>query len=78
MLREGAVSEQLGLFSQNLPPLRLRQKVRVIAEGWDGEIVQVWPGRDHFAVFSWTWRGPITAGLPVYRRDELELLEDEL
>jgi len=65
--------EQLSLFSHDLPPLGLRDVVRVIAEDWIGEVAQVWPGHDYYAVFAWNWRGPMTAGLPVYRRDELEL-----
>lgn len=66
--------EQLPLLSHGLEPLRLNDRVRVIAEGWEGEVAQIWPGRDWYAVFSWTWRGPITAALPTYRRDELEAL----
>jgi len=68
--------EQLPLLSHNLTPLRLRDRVRVTAEGWEGRIAQIWPGRDWYAVFSWDWKGPITAGLPIYRRDELELIEE--
>lgn len=72
--------EQLPL-SALLPPLCLRQKVRVIAEGWDGEIAQVWPGRDWYAVWSWDWPGSapgrtITSALPSFRRDELEAIDD--
>jgi hypothetical protein len=67
--------EQQLLLSDNLPPLKLKDRVRVAAEDWEGEVAQIWPGRDWYAVFSWTWRGPISAGLPTYRRDELELLE---
>lgn len=70
------ITEQLPLLSHNLPPLVLRSRVRVIAEGWDGWVAQLWPGHDWYAVFSWTWRGPIDAGLPTYRRDELELIEE--
>ena len=58
-----------------LPPLRLRDRVRVRSEDWIGEVAQVWPGRDWYAVFAWDWRGPIDAVLPVYRRDELELID---
>ncbi len=69
-------AKQLPLLSHDLTPLKLRDRVRVIAEGWEGRIAQIWPGRDHYAVFSWTWHGPVTAGLPIYRRDELELIEE--
>lgn len=70
--------EQLNLLSHGLEPLKLKDRVRVTAESWDGEIAQIWPGRDWYAVFSWTWHGPISATLPTYRRDELELLEPAL
>jgi hypothetical protein len=75
-------AEQLSLLSHDLPPLKLRDKVRVTAEGWEGTVAQLWPGRDWFAVFSPTWPGSapdrtITSPLPSFRRDELELLRDE-
>jgi hypothetical protein len=66
--------EQLPLLSHGLSPLTLNDRVRVIAEDWEGVIVQTWEGHDHYAVFSHTWRGPITAGLPIFRRDELEAI----
>ena len=67
--------EQLSLLSHGLAPLKLRDRVRVVAEGRDGWVAQIWPGRDWYAVFSWAWRGPIDEALPSYRRDELELIE---
>lgn len=70
--------QQLPLLSHGLAPLALHQRVRVIAEDYIGVIAQIWPGRDHYAVFSWGWQGPITAGLPVFRRDELELIGEHL
>lgn len=66
------IAEQLLLFV--LPPLALGQRVRVIAEDWEGVIAQIWPGHDHYAVFAPDWHGSIQAGLPIYRRDELEPL----
>lgn len=73
--------DQPSLLSFGLSSLQLDQRVRVIAEGWDGVVAQVWPGRDWFAVFAWRMPGhSIYAPLPVYRRDELEalpLVEDE-
>lgn len=75
MKKQPKAAEQLPLLSHDLAPLQLRDRVRVTAEGWEGTVAQIWPGRDHYAVFSWTWTGPITAGLPIYRRDELEVLE---
>jgi hypothetical protein len=66
--------EQLPLLSHGLSPLALNDRVRVVAEDWEGVIAQIWPGRDYYAVFAWNWRGSITAGLPVFRRDELEAL----
>mgnify|MGYP000308273360 CR=1 FL=1 len=50
------IAEQLPLLSHNLPPLNLRDRVRT-PEGWIGEVAQVWPGRDWYAVFSWEWLG---------------------
>ena len=75
MKKQPEAPEQLPLLSHNLAPLKLRDRVRVIGEGWEGTVAQIWPGRDYYAVFSWTWHGPVTAPLPHYRRDELELLE---
>jgi hypothetical protein len=79
--RGGAMmAEQLSLLSHGLEPLSLRQRVRTTA-GWVGFIAQVWPGRDWYAVFAWNIPGQsLTAGLPVFRRDELEalpILDDE-
>lgn len=78
-------AEQLSLLSHNLPPLRLHQKVRLIAEGWEGEIVQMGPPyeagdvvREWYAVGAWPPRGPLHALLPIYRRDELEALERDV
>ncbi len=70
--------EQLPLLSHDLPPLSLRDRVRT-PEGWVGEVAQVWPGRDWYAVFSWEWVGSapgrtVTSPLPSFRRDELELV----
>lgn len=62
------------LFNHDLPPLRRGQRVRVRAENDAGVIAQVWPGRDWYAVYTVPWRGPAHAPLPVYHRDELELL----
>lgn len=70
--------EQLPLFSHGLAPLGLGQRVRVITEDWEGEVAQINIPGDRYAVFSWTWHGPITAGLPIFRRDELEALESDL
>lgn len=71
------IIEQLSLLSAGLPPLRLGQKVRVIAEGWDGVVAQIPTTPDGaYAVFSPTWHGPIDAGLPIYRRDELEMVDE--
>jgi len=72
--------EQRSLLSHGLAPLQLGMRVRVVAEQYDGVIAQIWPGRDHYAVYSVPWRGPMDKGLPIYRRDELEALppvEDE-
>ena len=69
--------QQLPLLSHDLPSLQLRDRVLVVAEGWEGRVAQIWPGQDYYAVFSWTWHGPVTAGLPIYRRDELALLPME-
>ena len=74
MKKQHEAPEQLSLLSHDLAPLQLRDQVRVIAEDWEGRVAQIWSGRDHYAVFSWTWCGPIDAGLPIYRRDELELI----
>ncbi len=67
--------DQLSLLSHGLFPLPLGARVRVVAEGYDGVIAQIWPGQDHYAVYSVPWRGPMGKGLPVFRRDELEALE---
>jgi hypothetical protein len=72
-------TEQLPLFSHDLAPLQLRDRVRVIAEDYEGWVAQIWPGRDWYAVFSWDWPGSapgrsITSPLPTFRRDELEAL----
>ena len=48
--------EQLPLLAHDLPPLALRDRVRT-PEGWVGEVAQVWPGRDWYAVFAWGWVG---------------------
>ncbi len=74
-MKKHTQAEQLPLLSHNLAPLKLRDQVRVVAEGWEGSVAQIWPGRDYYAVFSWHWKGSITAGLPIYRREDLELLE---
>lgn len=66
--------EQLSLLSHGLEPLTLNQRVRVIAEDYIGVVAQVWPGHDHYAVYTVPWRGPMDKGLPIYRRDELEAL----
>ena len=76
-MKKRTEAEQLPLLSHDLAPLQLRDQVRVISEGWEGRVAQIWPGRDWYAVFSWTWHGPIDAGLPIYRREELELIETE-
>lgn len=73
--------EQLPLLSAGLPPLQLGQRVRVIAEDWEGEVVQIWPDHDSYAVFAWEWPGSapgrtITSALPAYRRDELEAIDE--
>lgn len=65
--------EQLSLLSHGLEPLQLSQRVWVIAEGWDGVIAQVWPGRDWYAVFAFG-QGAIDKALPTFRRDELDAL----
>jgi len=70
--------EQLPLLSHGLGPLHLGQRVRVVAEGYEGVIAQVWPGRDHYAVYSVPWRGHFSEGLPIYRRDELATLENDV
>ena len=67
-------TEQLPLLSFDLPPLALNQQVRVIAEDYVGTVAQVWPGHDHYAVYTVPWRGKFDEGLPIYRRDELEAL----
>jgi hypothetical protein len=72
-------AEQLPLLSHGLAPLKLRARVRVIAEGWEGEVAQTWDGRDYYAVWSPTWPGSalgrkVTSPLPIFRRDELEAL----
>lgn len=64
--------EQLNLFSHDLPSLTLDDIVLVRAEGWIGEVSQVWPGRDYYVVFS--KRLSMHRPLPTYRRDELDLL----
>lgn len=74
--------EQLPLLSHDLPPLALRDRVRT-PEGWVGEVAQVWSGRDWYAVFAWEWVGSapdrtITSPLPTFRRDELELVREDL
>lgn len=66
--------EQLPLLSFGLEPLTLHQRVRVVAEDYIGVVAQIWPGRDYYAVYTTPWRGPMSAGLPIYRRDELEAL----
>jgi hypothetical protein len=66
--------EQLPLLSFGLEPLALHQRVRVIAEDYEGVVAQVWEGHDHYAVYTTPWRGPMDKGLPIYRRDELEAL----
>ncbi len=72
--------EQLPLLAHDLPPLALRDRVRT-PEGWIGEIAQVWPGRDWYAVFAWGWVGSapgrtVTSPLPSFRRDELERVRE--
>ena len=66
--------EQPSLFAHNLPPLKPGDLVHVIAEDWIGEVVQIWPGRDHYVVFAKSL--PMSKPLPIFRRDELELLPD--
>lgn len=66
--------EQLPLLSFGLVPLALHQRVRVIAEDYEGVVAQIWPGRDYYAVYTTPWRGRFDQGLPIYRRDELEAL----
>lgn len=66
--------EQLPLLSHGLEPLRLHQRVRVIAEDYIGVIAQTWQGHDHYAVYAVPWRVRFDQGLPIYRRDELEPL----
>lgn len=66
--------EQLPLLSHGLEPLQLHQRVRVIAEDYEGVIAQIWQGHDHYAVYTTPWRTPMDKGLPIYRRDELEAL----
>ena len=68
------IGDQLPLLSHGLSPLQLGSRARVVAEDWEGVVAQIWPGRDYYALFSWTWHGPLTAGLPTFRRDELEAL----
>lgn len=68
--------EQLSLLSAGLAPLKLNDRVRVIAENWEGVIAQIWPGRDWYAVYA-HGRGSLSALMPTYRRDELELLEND-
>jgi hypothetical protein len=66
--------EQLPLLSHGMEPLKLNRRVRVIAEDYEGVIAQIWPGHDHYAVYTVPWRGRFDQGLPIYRRDELEAL----
>jgi hypothetical protein len=67
--------EQLSLLSHGLEPLQLNRRVRVIADGWDGVIAQLWPGRDWYAVFAWNIPGRgMTDTLLTFRRDELHAL----
>ena len=75
MKKQTSAAEQLPLLSHDLPPLRLRDRVRVVAERYEGVIAQIWPGRDWYVVFSWDRGGP-SQSLPSYRRDELELIEE--
>lgn len=74
------ITEQLSLLNHGLAPLALKQRVCTPA-GWVGVVAQVWPGHDHYAVFAWDIPGQcMTAGLPIFRRDELEalpILDDE-
>ena len=65
--------DQLPLFAHNLPPLKLRDVVRT-PQGTIGEVCQVWEGRDHYVVFAKSL--PMDVRLPVFRRDELELLSE--
>lgn len=67
-------ADQRLLFYHNLPPLKLRDVVRTPA-GTIGEVVQVWEGRDHYVVFAKSL--PLWERLPVFRRDELELLSED-
>ena len=64
--------EQLSLLSHGLEPLMLHQRVRVIAEDYEGVVAQIWKG--HYAVYTTPWRTPMDKGLPIYRRDDLEAL----
>ena len=73
--RNAVNADQLPLFSHNLPSLKPKDVVRVIAEDWIGEVAQIWPGRDHYVVFAKSL--PMYRPLPTYRRDELELLGEE-
>ena len=76
MRKQPKAAEQLPLLSHDLPPLKLRDQVRT-PEGWIGEIAQINLPGERYAVFSWTWSGPVTARLPLFRRDELKLIEGE-
>lgn len=67
-------ADQLCLFSQGLPPLKVRDVVRT-PEGWIGEVCQVWAGRDYYAVFAKSL--PMSRPLPTFRRDELKLLGED-
>lgn len=69
---------QLDLFSHGLAPLRLNQRVRVLPEDYIGVIAQINIPGDRYAVYTTPWRGRFDQGLPVYRRDELEAVEDAL
>ncbi len=69
-------AQQLPLFGHNLPPLKLRDRVRVIAEGYIGTIAQINIPGDRYAVYTVPWRGQPHETLPVYRRDELELINE--
>lgn len=72
--------KQLSLLNHGLEPLTFNARVRTPA-GWVGVVAQLWPGHDWYAVFAWDIPGQrITAGLPIFRRDELEalpILDDE-
>lgn len=68
--------EQLSLLSHGLAPLTLNDRVRVIAEGYEGVIAQIWPGRDWYAVYA-HGRGSLWEPMQTYRRDELDKIQED-